>query len=100
TRAHQPPSPTVIPESLPHSCSRRAMNTKRLGDRLVDQLVAAGLLTDVASIYDLKAEGLAELERWGKKSASNLMAEIEKSKENDLSRLVFALGLGHAGEKA
>ena len=76
------------------------MNIEGLGDRLVDQLVVAGLLTDVASIYDLKAEGLAELERWGEKSASNLMAEIEKSKENDLSRLVFALGLRHVGEKA
>lgn len=76
------------------------MNIEGLGDRLVDQLVRAGLLTDVASIYDLKVEELVELERWGEKSASNLAAEIERSKQNDLSRLIFALGLRHVGEKA
>jgi DNA ligase (NAD+) len=54
----------------------------------------------VASIYTLALEDLAGLERWGEKSASNLMAEIEKSKQNDLSRLVFGLGLRHVGEKA
>src|SRR5215471_8762638 len=100
TRCVNPACPAVVREALRHFCSRRAMNIEGLGEKLVDQLLRAGLLTDVASIYDLKAEGLAELERWGEKSASNLVAEIEGSKENDLSRLVFALGLRHVGEKA
>jgi DNA ligase (NAD+) len=76
------------------------MNIEGLGERLVDQLVEAGLLSDVASIYGLRHEDLAGLERWGEKSASNLIAEIEKSKQNDLSRLIFGLGLRHVGEKA
>ena len=83
-----------------HFCGRRAMNIEGLGEKLVDQLVTAGLLSDVASIYDLKAEDLVELERWGEKSASNLIAEIEKSKTNELERLLFALGIRHVGEKA
>ncbi len=100
TRCVNPSCPAVVREALRHFCSRRAMNIEGLGEKLVDQLVTAGLLTDVASIYDLKAKDLVELERWGEKSAANLLAEIEKSKENDLSRLVFALGLRHVGEKA
>ncbi|HJW13998.1 MAG TPA: NAD-dependent DNA ligase LigA [Thermoanaerobaculia bacterium] len=100
TRCVNPACPAVVREALTHFCSRRAMNIEGLGEKLVNQLVNAGFLTDVASIYDLEAENLVELERWGEKSASNLLAEIEKSKENDLSRLVFALGLRHVGEKA
>src|SRR5262249_10722794 len=100
TRCVNPACPAVVREALRHFCSRRAMNIEGLGEKLVDQLLRAGLLTDVASIYDLKALDLAELERWGEKSASNLVAEIEASKENDLSRLVYALGLRHVGEKA
>jgi DNA ligase (NAD+) len=76
------------------------MNIEGLGEKLVDQLVTAGLLSDVASIYDLKADDLAALERWGEKSASNLLSEIEKSKSNEVSRLLFALGIRHVGEKA
>jgi DNA ligase (NAD+) len=76
------------------------MNIEGLGDKLIDQLVREGLLTDVASIYDLGAESLAGLDRWGEKSAGNLIGQIERSKENDLSRLVFALGIRHVGEKA
>jgi DNA ligase (NAD+) len=89
-----------VREALRHFCTRRAMNIEGLGEKLVDQLVRAGLLTDVASIYGLRLEDLAGLERWGEKSASNLLAEIEKSKQNDLSRLIFGLGLRHVGEKA
>jgi DNA ligase (NAD+) len=100
TRCVNPACPAVVREALRHFCSRRAMNIEGLGDKLVDQLVRAGLLTDVASIYDLRAADLAALERWGEKSASNLLAEIEKSKDNDLSRLIFALGMRHIGEKA
>ena len=100
TRCVNPSCPAVVREALRHFCSRRAMNIEGLGEKLVDQLVTAGLLTDVASIYDLKKDDLAALERWGERSAANLLAEIEKSKASDLPRLIFALGLRHVGEKA
>ena len=99
-RCVNPACPAVVREALRHFCGRRAMNIEGLGEKLVDQLVTAGMLTDVSSIYDLKAEDLAELERWGEKSAANLLAEIEKSKGNEPSRLIFALGIRHVGEKA
>ncbi|MFY9550423.1 MAG: NAD-dependent DNA ligase LigA [Thermoanaerobaculia bacterium] len=100
TRCVNPACPAVVREALRHFCGRRAMDIEGLGEKLIDQLVKAGLLSDVASIYDLKAEGLEELERWGEKSAGNLLAQIEKSKGNDFSRLLFALGIRHVGEKA
>ena len=100
TRCVNPACPAVVREALRHFCSRRAMKIEGLGERLVDQLVNEGLLSDVASIYALTAEALAKLDRWGEKSASNLIAEIEQSKANDLSRLLFALGIRHVGEKA
>jgi DNA ligase (NAD+) len=100
TRCVNPACPAVVREALRHFCGRRAMNIEGLGDKLVDQLVTAGLLTDVASIYDLKASDLVELERWGEKSAANLIEEIQKSKGADASRLLFALGIRHVGEKA
>jgi DNA ligase (NAD+) len=100
TRCVNPSCPAVVREALRHFCSRRAMKIEGLGEKLVDQLVGEGLLSDVASIYSLSAENLALLARWGEKSASNLVAEIERSRENDLSRLLFALGIRHVGEKA
>jgi DNA ligase (NAD+) len=99
-RCVNPACPAVVREAIRHFCGRRAMNIEGLGEKLVDQLVTAGLLSDVASIYDLKASDLAELERWGEKSASNLIAEIEKSKTNEVDRLIYALGIRHVGEKA
>jgi DNA ligase (NAD+) len=100
TRCVNPACPAVVREALRHFCTRKAMSIEGLGDKLVDQLVREGLLSDVASIYDLTAEKLVGLERWGEKSAANLVAEIEGSKGNDLSRLLFALGIPHIGEKA
>jgi len=90
----------MVREALRHFCSRRAMRIEGLGEKLVDQLVREGLLSDVASIYALAADDLSRLERWGEKSAANLLTEIERSKRNDLSRLLFALGIRHVGEKA
>ena len=100
TRCVNPACPAVVREALRHFCSRRAMDIEGLGEKLVDQLVTAGLLTDVASIYGLESKDLIELERWGEKSAANLLAEIDRSRGNDLSRLLFALGIPHVGEKA
>lgn len=100
TRCVNPACPAVVREALRHFCSRRAMDIEGLGEKLVDQLVTAGLLTDVASIYDLQAPDLVGLERWGEKSAANLLAQIDRSRKNDLARLLFALGIRHVGEKA
>jgi DNA ligase (NAD+) len=100
TRCVNPGCPAMVREALRHFCSRRAMKIEGLGEKLVDQLVREGLLSDVASIYALAAEDLSRLERWGEKSAANLLGEIERSKESDLSRLLFALGIRYVGEKA
>jgi DNA ligase (NAD+) len=100
TRCVNPACPAVVREALRHFCARRAMQIEGLGEKLIDQLVSAGLLSDVASIYALKGSDLVGLERWGEKSVANLLAEIEKSKGNELSRLLFALGIRHVGEKA
>ena len=64
------------------------------------QLLEHHLIDDVADLYSLDMERLSGLDRYGKKSASNLLAAIEHSKKNPLSRLLFALGIRHLGERA
>jgi len=83
-----------------HFASRDAMDIEGLGPAVVEQLVEKGLIRDSADLYSLEAAKIAEIERMGEKSASNLIAAIEKTKENDLSRLLFALGIRHVGQKA
>jgi DNA ligase (NAD+) len=91
--------PARLRESLLFFAGRRAMNIDGLGEALVDQLVEKGLVHDVADLYSLTQEQLADLERMGKKSASNLVAEIENSKKASLARLIFALGIRFVGER-
>ena len=91
--------PAQIQESIRHFVSRRAMDVEGLGDERIDQLLAAGLLEDVSSLYALTKEQLAPLERWGDKSAANVIAEIEGSKDAGLARLLFGLGIRQVGEK-
>lgn len=91
--------PAIVREAIIHFASRRAMNIEGLGEKVVDQLVDAGLLRDYTSIYELKKENLIELERWGSRSADNLLEEIEASRTIDLQRLVFALGIRFVGER-
>jgi len=85
-------------QSILHFASRRAMNIEGLGEKLVVQLVDAGLVNSVADLYSLEREQLAGLERMGEKSADNLLAELEKSKTPGLDRLLFALGVREVGE--
>jgi len=92
--------PARIRRSLEHFASRSAMNIEGLGESLIDQLVTKEIVHDCADIYHLFGEQLAGLERMGKKSAANVMAQIERSRANDLSRLIYALGIRHVGEKA
>ncbi len=91
--------PARLKESLLYFAGRRAMNIDGLGDKLVDQLVDKGLVRDVADLYSLTHEQLANLERMAEKSAQNLMEEIENSKKAELARLIFALGIRFVGER-
>ena len=90
--------PAQRKESIKHFAARRAMNIEGLGDRIVDQMVEEGLIENVADIYHLTHEQISSLERMGKKSAQNLLDEIEKSKTTTLSRLIYALGIREVGE--
>jgi DNA ligase (NAD+) len=105
--------PARIRRGLEHFTSRSAMNIEGLGESLIDQLVDQGLVRDFADIYHLRAEQLEELvvvpreprsdrarPRKLGKVGRNVVAEIERSKGNDLSRLVYAFGIRHVGEKA
>lgn len=84
---------------LLHFASRRAMRIEGLGDVLAEQLVAANHVKDVGDLYSLTLDQVAGLPRMAKKSASNLLAQIEASKSRDLSNLIYALGVRHVGER-
>jgi DNA ligase (NAD+) len=84
--------------ALKHFASRRAMDIDGLGDKLVDQLVDAGLVQNVAGLYSLTLEQLLPLERMGEKSAEKLLAALQKSKQSTLPRFIFALGIRDVGE--
>ena len=86
-------------ESLLHYAGRHAMNIDGLGEKIVDQLVETNMVKDVADLYSLKLEGVAELERMAEKSAQNLLDEVEASKKYSLSRLIYALGILFVGER-
>ncbi len=90
--------PAQLKERIRHFASRRAMDIEGLGDKLVDQLVDKGLVKDVADIYFLQRQELAELERMGEKSADNLLRAIDASRRRSLDRLVFGLGIRFVGE--
>ena len=89
--------PAQRKESIKHFASRTAMDIEGLGDKLVEQLVDEGMIGTVADIFALATEQLASLERMGSKSAKNLIAAIDKSKQTTLSRFLFALGIREVG---
>jgi len=90
--------PAQRKQALLHFASRRAMDIEGLGDKLVDQLVDAGLVRTPAHLYTLGIAKLAALERMAEKSAANVVAAIEKSKDTTLGRFVYALGIRNVGE--
>ncbi|HEU4925306.1 MAG TPA: NAD-dependent DNA ligase LigA [Burkholderiales bacterium] len=90
--------PAQRKQALLHFASRRAMNIEGLGERLVDQLVDRGLVGNPAELYKLTAETLQSLDRMGKKSAANLLRELERSRKTSLERLIYALGIRNVGE--
>ncbi|MCI7660938.1 NAD-dependent DNA ligase LigA [Pseudoflavonifractor sp. P01025] len=92
--------PAQLLRNLAHFASRDAMDIEGLGIAVVENLVKAGLVKTPGDLYFLREEDVAELERMGKKSAQNLLSAIEKSKSQDLSRLLFAFGIRQVGQKA
>ena len=92
--------PAKLFRNLVHFVSREAMNIDGLGENIIQQLLDKELIKNIADIYMLKFEDIASLKKNGKKFAQNLVDSINKSKENDLYRLITALGIRHVGVKA
>ncbi len=92
--------PAQLLRSLIHFASRDAMDIDGLGPALLETLAEKELVRSPADLYFLKQEQLETLERMGKKSSENLLAALERSRENGLSRLLFAFGIRHVGQKA
>jgi DNA ligase (NAD+) len=85
-------------ERIRHFASRRALDIEGVGEKLVDQLVDAGLVESPAELYSLTLDTLAGLARMGPKSAENVLAALERSKKTTLARFLFALGIRDVGE--
>ena len=91
--------PAQRKQALWHFASRRAMDINGLGEKLIDQLVDAGLVYSPAELYHLQLAQLTEIERVGEKTAQNLLAAIAQSKHTSLARFIYALGIRHVGEQ-
>jgi DNA ligase (NAD+) len=91
--------PAKLREGLLHFASRGVMNIEGMGESLVNQLADKGLVKNIADIYELTEEKLLSLERIGKKSAANLLEQIERSKKLPLERVIFGLGIRFVGER-
>ena len=92
--------PAQLLRNLTHFASRDAMDIDGLGPAVIEALVQAGLVKTAADLYSLKQDEVAQLERMGQKSAENLLSAIERSKGNDLSKLLYAFGIRQVGQKA
>ena len=99
TRCPNPDCPAKVKARILHFASRKAMDIEGLGEVLVDKLVDLNLIKDVADVYLLTLEQVAELERMAEKSATNLMTQIEASKDRALHRLIYGLDIRHVGER-
>lgn len=99
-RCINPACPAQLSRGIEHFASKDAMDIDGLGPQIVDALIEADLIHDAADLYALRAEQIASLERMGDKSAANLIAAIEKSKQAGLERLIFALGIRNIGQVA
>ncbi len=99
-RCVNPACPAQTSRSITHFASKGAMNIDGLGPQVVELLLSAVKIKDIADLYTLKVEDIENLERMGRKSAENLVAAIEESKSRGLERLLFALGIRQVGEVA
>ncbi|MEC9407724.1 MAG: NAD-dependent DNA ligase LigA [Pseudomonadota bacterium] len=84
--------------ALRHFVSRRALDVEGLGDKLIEQLVTSGRVASPADLFTLTADELSQLDRMGPKSAANLVAALERARDTELARLIFALGIREVGE--
>lgn len=100
TRCTGAECPAQLLRNLAHFASRDAMDIEGLGIAVVENLVEARLVKTPGDLYFLEAEEVAKLDRMGKRSAKKLLAALEKSKEQDLSRLIYAFGIRQVGQKA
>lgn len=92
--------PAQLARNVIHFASKGAMDIEGLGPAVVNALLENKLICSAADLYTLKKEDIIPLEKMGEKSAENLISAIEKSKQNDLSKLIFALGIRNIGQKA
>lgn len=99
-RCHNADCPAQLLRHLIHFTSRDAMDIEGLGPAVLEQLLDAELISNIVDIYTLDGSKVLALERTGEKSVSNLINAVEKSKDNDLSKLIFAFGIRHIGSKA
>ncbi len=99
-RCDNPDCPAQLLRVLIHFCSRDAMDIEGLGDAVLDTLLNQGLISKISDIYRIDYKKIEQLDGMGKKSADNMRNAIEKSKKNDLSKLLFAFGIRHIGQKA
>ena len=101
-RCDNPTCPAQLRRRLEHFASRNAMDIEGLGPAVVEQLAETGLVKDLGDLYELNVEALGALERMGEKSAQNLLAALDRSKEqpSDRDRVLFALGIRHIGTTA
>lgn len=99
-RCCNPDCPNQLLRNLIHFCSRDAMDIEGMGTAVLETFVNEGMIKTAADIYNLNREQIASIERMGEKSADNLITAAEKSKSNDLARLIYALGIRHIGQKA
>ncbi|UQS85727.1 NAD-dependent DNA ligase LigA [Apilactobacillus apisilvae] len=99
-RCINPKCPAQLTEQINHFASRNAMNIDGLGPKIVQQLFDKGFLDDTASLYKLNRDELETLDKFGSKSANNLLTAIDNSRSNSMERLLFGLGIRHVGAKA
>jgi DNA ligase (NAD+) len=99
SRCVNPLCPAVIAESIGHFVGRNAMDIEGLGEERIVQLLAAGKLRDYPDLYRLEAAHLVDLDGWGEKSVAKLLASVERSRNRELHRLLFAIGIRWVGER-
>jgi DNA ligase (NAD+) len=99
TRCTNPDCPAKVKARILYFAARKAMDIEGLGDVLVEKLVDLGIIKNVADLFDLKLEQIAELERMAEKSATNLLNQIEASKARGLQRLLYGIDIRHVGER-
>lgn len=99
-RCVNPECPAQLLRNLIHFCSRDAMDIEGLGPSIIETFVDAGMISKITDIFHLDKDAITELEGFKDKSASNIIASVENSKNNDLGKLIFAFGIRHIGAKA